>query len=72
VVEALPEPERGAWAEKLVRVLARDQNGSGSWWDFPFYGYHEAYGTSFALRALESCRRILAKARADGANAGSE
>lgn len=35
------------------RVLIGRQNPDGSWFDFPMYGYHYAYGTAFALLALE-------------------
>jgi hypothetical protein len=35
------------------RILAARQNPDGSWFDFPMYGYHRAYGTAFALFSLE-------------------
>ena len=43
-------------AERLTaenhRLLLERQERDGSWWDFPFYGYHKPYGTAFALLAL--------------------
>jgi len=38
----------------LRDTLAGLQDADGSWWDFPFYGYHKAYGTALALLALEA------------------
>lgn len=35
------------------QILAARQNTDGSWYDFPMYGYHRAYGTAFALYCLE-------------------
>lgn len=34
------------------RLLLERQERDGSWWDFPFYGYHKPYGTALALLAL--------------------
>lgn len=34
-------------------LLTRRQNPEGSWYDFPMYGYHRAYGTALALLALQ-------------------
>lgn len=38
-------------------ILAARQNADGSWYDFPMYGYHRAYGTAFALFSLEHALR---------------
>ena len=34
----------------------RLQEKDGSWWDYPFYDYHQPYGTAFALMSLYRCR----------------
>ena len=34
------------------RLILERQEADGSWWDFPFYGYHKPYGTALALLAL--------------------
>ena len=39
--------------------LGSIQGEDGSWPDFPMYGYGHAYGTSFAVLALEACLRSL-------------
>jgi hypothetical protein len=40
----------------LAGVLLSLQEKDGSWWDFPFYSYHQPYGTAFSLMALARCR----------------
>ncbi|HRQ76014.1 MAG TPA: prenyltransferase/squalene oxidase repeat-containing protein [Phycisphaerales bacterium] len=37
------------WQSQMVANL---QNADGSWYDFPMYGYHRAYGTAYALMIL--------------------
>jgi hypothetical protein len=32
------------------------QEKDGSWFDFPFYAYHKAYGTAFAIMSLQRCK----------------
>jgi hypothetical protein len=53
-IEALPEPQRSELRGWLDGVLAAIQNPDGSWLDFPLYGYGHAYGTAYALLALEA------------------
>jgi hypothetical protein len=48
------------------------QNADGSWADFPFYGYHKAYGTGFALLALQECIATLEEREAIPARSESE
>jgi squalene cyclase len=45
--------EGRAFLQWQSNLLADRQNPDGSWFDFPLYGYHKAYGTAFALLALE-------------------
>lgn len=55
-IELLPESER-AENKRLVSDIVLDlQEKDGSWWDFPFYSYHQAYGTSYAVMTLTRCR----------------
>jgi hypothetical protein len=56
-IEQLPPPERPFYQGHLATVLLRLQSKDGSWWDFPLYNYHQAYGTAFALMTLKRCRR---------------
>lgn len=46
------QPYRRLLAATLVPLQEKD----GSWWDFPFYDYHQPYGTAFALMTLARCR----------------
>lgn len=53
--EANAEHHRG----QLAAVILPLQEKDGSWWDFPFYAYHQPYGTAFALMTLARCPSAL-------------
>ncbi len=55
-IEQLPEAKRPLYEAHLARTLLIRQEKEGSWWDFPFYDYHQSYGTSFALLTLAKIR----------------
>jgi hypothetical protein len=55
-IEQLEPSERASRQDQLAHVLLRLQEKDGSWWDFPFYDYHQQYGTAFALMSLARCR----------------
>jgi len=42
--------------DQLAAILLRLQEKDGSWWDFPFYDYHQPYGTAFAMLSLVHCK----------------
>jgi hypothetical protein len=52
-IEQLPEAERDHFKDHLAHILMNVQDKDGSWWDFPLYNYHQAYGTAFALMTLQ-------------------
>lgn len=54
-IEQLPANERGEYQKKLAQILIPLQEKDGSWWDFPFYNYHQQYGTAMALISLKHC-----------------
>lgn len=56
-IEQLKPDERAFYQDHLATVLLRIQEDDGSWWDYPFYNYHQQYGTAFALMTLKRCRR---------------
>jgi hypothetical protein len=56
-IEQLPSEARPFYQDHLATVLLRLQEQDGSWWDFPFYDYHQPYGTAFALMSLKRCQR---------------
>lgn len=60
-VKMLPKEKQVPYAEKLATLLLERQETSGSWWDYPLYDYHQAYGTGYSLMALAWCRNVLAK-----------
>tara|TARA_R110002096_G_scaffold82164_1_gene191125 strand:+ start:4234 stop:5415 length:1182 start_codon:yes stop_codon:yes gene_type:complete len=53
----LPEEERVIHQQRLAGILMELQEKDGSWWDFPFYSYHQPYGTAFAVMTLARCRQ---------------
>lgn len=56
-IEDLPVDERGPFQDHLARIILDRQEKDGSWWDFPFYAYHQPYGTAFGVMTLARCRR---------------
>ena len=54
-VENLSPKERPKYQKSLAKILVPLQEKDGSWWDFPFYDYHQQYGTSMALLSLKRC-----------------
>jgi hypothetical protein len=56
-IEVLPPSERPERQDHLAQILLHLQQPDGTWWDFPFYNYHQAYGTAFAIMSLERCKR---------------
>ena len=55
-VEQLKPEERPPHQDQLAQVLLPLQEKDGSWWDYPFYDYHQQYGTAYALMTLIRCR----------------
>jgi len=60
-VRLLPREKHAAYAQQLAAILLERQEKDGSWWDYPLYDYHQAYGTGYALMALAWCRDAMAK-----------
>ncbi|MCC6880560.1 MAG: terpene cyclase/mutase family protein, partial [Verrucomicrobiales bacterium] len=54
-LELLPVEQRPPLQSDLAAILLARQEKDGSWWDFPFYDYHQPYGTAFALMTLQRC-----------------
>lgn len=55
-LEFLSEKDAAPHREMLATILMDLQEKDGSWWDFPFYSYHQPYGTAFAIMSLARCR----------------
>ena len=58
-VRLLPREKHAAYAKRLAAILLERQEKDGSWWDYPLYDYHQAYGTGYSLMALTWCRSVL-------------
>ena len=54
-VETLPVKDKSKYQKELANILVPLQEKDGSWWDFPFYDYHQQYGTAMALLSLKRC-----------------
>ncbi len=54
-MDSLPIADRAPYQAMLVELMLARQEANGSWWDYPLYDYHEAYGTSYALMTLLRC-----------------
>lgn len=52
VLERLPEAQQRDLWPTLVDAVLYCHQPDGSFWDYPLYSYHKAYGTAFALIAL--------------------
>jgi len=55
--ERLPAEQARVFQDYLAAILVPLQEKDGSWWDFPFYDYHQPYGTAYALMSLQRCRK---------------
>jgi hypothetical protein len=56
-MDQLDSPQKPGYQDHLAHILLPKQETDGSWWDYPFYDYHQPYGTAFALMALKRCSR---------------
>jgi hypothetical protein len=65
-IDLLPESERGPFQDQMAHILMALQEKDGSWWDYPMYDYHQAYGTAYALMSLKRCKRTAESKPADG------
>lgn len=60
VLDRLPrETQQRFWPE-VVRFTLKCRQPDGSYWDYPLYGFHKAYGTGFALMTLARCPEDIA------------
>lgn len=55
-IHLLPEDKRDASRRLVADLIVPLQEKDGSWWDFPFYSYHQPYGTAFAVMTLARCQ----------------
>ena len=60
-IQDLPEEEQSRHKDQLATLMFRHQESDGCWWDYPFYDYHQQYGTAFAIMTLARCRKAESK-----------
>ncbi len=56
-IELLPAADRPPFQDQLAHVILPLQEKDGSWWDYPFYNYHQQYGTAMAVMTLLRCQK---------------
>ena len=56
-IDELPAAERPYFQDHLAHILLPLQEKDGSWWDYPFYNYHQQYGTAMAIMSLLRCQK---------------
>ncbi len=56
-LKTLPKTEQPLYQNHLAAIILPLQEKDGSWWDYPFYDYHQQYGTAMALMSLRRCLR---------------
>ena len=54
-IRFLPEAEQPFYKHRLASIIMHHQEKDGSWWDYPLYDYHQAYGTALAIMTLRGC-----------------
>lgn len=54
--EQVPSAQQDILREPLARLLLEKQEKNGSWWDYPIFNYHQAYGTGYVLTSLSRYR----------------
>ncbi len=54
-IDQLNPKDREVYREMLSKILINHQEPNGCWWDYTLYGYHQQYGTAFALMSLQRC-----------------
>jgi hypothetical protein len=56
-IELLPPADRPPFQDQLAHLILPLQEKDGSWWDYPFYNYHQQYGTAMAVMTLLRCQK---------------
>ncbi len=54
--DLLKPADQPLYKNHLARIILKLQEKDGSWWDYPLYNYHFAYGTAYALMTLKRCQ----------------
>ncbi len=54
--DILPSDVAAPHRPEIAKLITAKQEKDGSWWDYPFYSYHQPYGTAFAIMTLTRCR----------------
>ena len=55
-IEYLGPEKAERFKPRIAAIITNLQEKDGSWFDYPFYNYHQQYGAAFALMTLAKCR----------------
>ncbi len=69
-IPVLPKEDRPYFQDHLAAVLMPLQEADGSWWDYPFYNYHQQYGTAMAVTSLIECMQNVESSPSDAVTSG--
>lgn len=58
-VLALPKADQFKYGDKLGELTVAGQYDDGSFWDYPLYGYHKAYGTGYGVLILSKVKLAM-------------
>lgn len=56
LIDLAPAAEQAKHRAQIASHLVPMQEKDGSFWDYPLFGYHKAYGTGYVLLTLAACR----------------
>ena len=71
-IDLLPADQRPYFRHHLAHIILPLQERDGSWWDYPFYNYHQQYGTAMAIMTLLRCQNATAPAVVSSAAATAD
>ncbi len=60
LLQRLSAEDRARFAPRLERAVMLCRQPDGSFWDYPLYSYHSAYGTAFAALTLAHAAKAAA------------
>jgi hypothetical protein len=54
-IDELKPEDRDEYRNLLAKIIIKQQEPNGCWWDYTLYSYHQQYGTAFAMMTMQRC-----------------
>lgn len=54
-IDQLKPEDRDEYRNLLAKIIIKQQEPNGCWWDYTLYSYHQQYGTAFAMMTMQRC-----------------